>query len=71
VAEPNRPAYLPFGTGPRQCIGRDFALVEATLMLAYVLRRFDLRPIPGRTQGAVASVTLRPDCGLPMLVSHR
>ena len=71
VAEPNRPAYLPFGTGPRQCIGRDFALVEATLMLAYVLRRFDLRPIPGRTQGAVASVTLRPDGGLPMLVSHR
>jgi len=62
-------AYLPFGAGPRLCIGRDFALVEATLMLAHILRAFDVRAIPGHTPRAVASVTLRPEGGLPMLVS--
>ena len=67
----NRTAYLPFGAGPRLCVGRDFALVEATLTLAHILRAFELRPLPGRTPRALPSVTLRPDGGLPMLVRHR
>jgi len=39
--------YRPWGTGPRSCIGRQFALHETTLALAQILRRFDLHPEPG------------------------
>ena len=35
--------YLPFGTGPRACLGRQFAITEATLGLAMLLRRFEIR----------------------------
>ncbi|WP_439031767.1 cytochrome P450 [Gordonia terrae] len=45
----DRPAHLykPFGTGMRSCIGRQFAIHEAVLVLASVLRRYDLDPEPG------------------------
>lgn len=39
-----RGSYLPFGAGPRLCIGRDFALVEAVMVLAVLASRFELRP---------------------------
>lgn len=44
-----RPAHLykPFGTGLRSCIGRQFAIHEAVLVLASILRRHDLAPVPG------------------------
>jgi pentalenene oxygenase len=38
------PAFIPFGSGPRQCAGKDFALTEATLALAVIVRRWSLRP---------------------------
>jgi cytochrome P450 len=38
--------YKPFGTGPRSCIGRQFALHEAVLMLGVLIRRYDLVPDP-------------------------
>jgi cytochrome P450/NADPH-cytochrome P450 reductase len=43
-AEQNRPpnAYKPFGTGQRACIGRQFAMLEATLVLGMILQRFEL-----------------------------
>lgn len=64
-------AYLPFGGGPRSCIGGHFATTEAKLILVTIARRFivdgvataDVRPDP--------AVTLRPTGGLPMRVRKR
>jgi cytochrome P450 len=66
----NRPryAYFPFGGGPRQCIGRDFALVEAQLILATIAQRYELHLPPGHHLQPQALITLRPRGGLPMTV---
>lgn len=60
--------YLPFGLGPRMCIGRDFALVEATVVLAMMARHFRFEPLDPRPITPLASVTLRPPKGLPVRV---
>jgi cytochrome P450 len=67
----DRFAYLPFGVGPRICIGSAFALQEATLVLATIVRhfRFDLRP--GHAVWPTLKVTLRPENGLPMILRKR
>ena len=59
-------AYLPFGGGPRTCIGNVFALTEATLVLAMIARRFRLDLLPGFDLALDPLVTLRPKGGLPM-----
>jgi cytochrome P450 len=66
-----RCAYFPFGDGPRVCIGNHFALLEATLLLATVLQRFQLEMAPGATLRLVPSMTLRPAGGLRMVVRER
>ncbi len=56
-----RGAYLPFGTGPRVCIGSLFASTEMTLVAALLLQRFELSAMPGMAPPrAVLNVTLRP-----------
>jgi cytochrome P450 len=64
------PAYLPFGAGPRLCIGRDMALLEGVLVLASLVARVDLEPV-GPPPRAVPLVTIRPADGLPMRVRLR
>ena len=58
---PERFAYLPFGAGPRVCIGAQFALAEAVLVLAAVLRRFRLELATQRPVLPVAVLTTAPD----------
>jgi cytochrome P450 len=67
----DRYGYLPFGAGPRICIGATFALQEATLVLATVMRRLRLRLAPGVAVWPLQRVTLRPRGGLPMLIAAR
>jgi cytochrome P450 len=67
----DRFAYLPFGAGPRKCIGSTFALQEATLVLATIVKHFRLQLSPGHAVWPVLRVTLRPANGLPMIVSKR
>lgn len=59
-----RQAYLPFGMGPRICIGAAFALQEATLVLAVLARHFHVEPVPGRVPEPVGRLTIRADNGI-------
>jgi cytochrome P450 len=67
----HRYAYFPFGGGPHLCIGNHFALVEATLMIATIARRYRLEAVPGRSVDVDSGVTLQPRGGLPMLLRRR
>jgi len=68
-AERPRYAYLPFSGGPRLCIGREFALIEAQLALAMMVQRFRMRLADSRPVRAQARITLRPLGGLPVIVT--
>lgn len=64
-------AYLPFGAGPRSCIGRQLALAEMQLALAALAQRFTLRLLPGRRVVPVMTTTLGPRDGMWMTVHER
>ncbi|MFF3935418.1 cytochrome P450 [Streptomyces phaeofaciens] len=62
--------YKPFGTGARACIGRQFALHEATLVLGLLLRRYELRPDPAYRLRVTERLTLMPE-GLRLRLERR
>jgi cytochrome P450 len=64
-------AYLPFGAGPRICVGMTFAMQEALLALTMIARRFRLTLAEGAEVMPFARMTLRPMHGLPMRVETR
>jgi cytochrome P450 len=61
AAPVDRFAYLPFGTGPRVCIGAHFAVREATLVLAELVRNFRIELASQRPVLPVGIVTTQPD----------
>ena len=67
----NRMAYMPFLSGPHQCIGSNFALMEGQLLLAQMAQRYELRLLPGQTVERVVAVTMRPKGGLLMRLVRR
>lgn len=70
-ARQHRFQYIPFGAGPRTCIGAAFAINEALLILAEWLSRFRFRLDPAHQVTPTAAVTLRPRGGMPMFVEPR
>jgi cytochrome P450 len=64
-------AYFPFGGGPRLCIGDQFAIMEATLIVATIARKFRLRHVADHRIGMFPSITLRPKYGMQMIVERR
>src|SRR6202140_1668543 len=59
-------AYLPFGAGPRGCIGGNYATLQILMILSVLLRKYDLRLAPGQTIEARPLVILRPKHGIRM-----
>jgi cytochrome P450 len=64
-------AYMPFGAGARICVGMTFAMQEAMLALAMIMRRFRVTLVEGTSVMPFARMTLRPLGGLPMRISAR
>ena len=66
-----RYAYFPFGGGPRICIGNNFALMEAALLLATIARRFRVQLTPDAVVTPLPTMTLRPAHGVKVVVTER
>ena len=64
-------AYLPFAAGPRNCIGQNFALLEAKIMLAILVQRCDFELIPGQKIVPDLKITMRTKYGLWAKISQR
>ena len=63
--------YIPFGAGPRTCVGARFAMAEALTILACWLANWRFKPVPGREVRVSGMVTLRPKGGLPLTLERR
>ncbi len=63
--------YMPFGAGPRICIGMKFAYMEAVAILATLIRDLRFLPNPAHTVEPNIRITLRPERGMPLFVEAR
>jgi len=64
----HRCAYMPFGAGPRTCIGMSFAMLEMVVLLATFVRGFRFKTTPGHRITLATNLTLRAKNGLPLLI---
>ena len=71
LTTPDRYAFLPFGAGPRICIGASFAIQESVIILATLLARFRFEAIRGRNPDPRMILTLRPHGGVWLKVTPR
>jgi PHYB activation tagged suppressor 1 len=69
AAPKNLSALLAFSSGPRSCIGQNFAMVEVRAVVAAILQRFKLTLSPEYVHAPTDVITLRPKYGLPMIVT--
>ena len=68
--KPERYSYLPFGDGPRICIGAQFAMIEAKIILATLISPYRFERIADRDPKPVMVLTLRPEGGVPLKVTR-
>jgi cytochrome P450 len=71
VAGRHRFAYLPFGGGPRICIGNNFAMVEAQIILAAIAQRYRLLVAPNHVVQPIGLLMLRPKNGVWVTLEPR
>jgi cytochrome P450 len=71
AAKINRFAYIPFGTGPRVCLGKHLGLLEATMLFVMIAQRYRLRLPAGHRVEALGRMTLRPRWAMEMIVTPR
>ena len=71
AAKRHRFAFLPFGGGPRICIGMHFAIAEAQIIIATLAQSFSVKTLPGHVVEPVATLTLRAKNGIQVVVEPR
>jgi cytochrome P450 len=64
-------AYIPFGAGPRICLGKHFGLTELVLLFSFFTQKFDFSLRPGHRVQPLGRMTLRPSDGMPMMIKAR
>ena len=65
----NTMAYLPFGFGPRTCVGLNFATNEVKIALSMMLQRFKFTLSPNYVHSPFTVLTLRPERGVPIVLN--
>jgi cytochrome P450 len=68
LLQKSRFSYLPFGAGPRGCVGARFGTAEAAILLAAIVPRFRMELAPGARVEPWPAITLRPRRGIPMVL---
>ncbi|XP_040920902.1 cholesterol 24-hydroxylase-like [Toxotes jaculatrix] len=63
--------YYPFALGPRSCLGQNFAQMEAKVVMAKLLQRFEFTLVPGQSFDILDTGTLRPKSGVVCTIKHR
>ena len=66
-----RTAYLPFSIGPRICSGAGFALQEAVLLIATLVRKYRFEPVAGHVPRPIGRLTIRSENGMPLRLTRR
>ena len=64
-------AYMPFGGGPRLCIGNNFAMMEMQLVILELLKRYDFKLVANQKIEAMPYVTLQPKNGIQVDITKR